>query len=97
MAVFQVGGRTRSDYITEVIRHCSVECYNPATSTWEFIKNMSRDLCRSGVEALSGKLYVIDGLSNGLETNSAECYDPVADSWTTISSMKVSRSYLGML
>ncbi len=96
MAVFQIGGEGYDCY-GRTSYHYSSECYNPASSTWVPLKNMSCGRSTSAVEVLNGKLYVIGGYSDdGIPKNSAECYDPIANKWTSISPMKLKRSNAGM-
>lgn len=83
---FEIGGFTGQFCLQ------TAEMYDPSTSKWTNIANMS--VRRSGAACIghNGLLYAMGGFDGHTRLSSCERYDPVNDVWTRILDMPHQRS-----
>lgn len=65
----------------------TVECYDPRTQKWNYVKAMNMKRSRVALVATCGKLYAIGGYDGVTNLNSVEMYDPELDTWIFVASM----------
>jgi N-acetylneuraminic acid mutarotase len=69
----------------------TVECYNPLTSLWRVLPNMSVARLACAAACADGLLYVVGGCSEAEAVASAECYDISTETWQPLPEMHVPR------
>jgi N-acetylneuraminic acid mutarotase len=94
--LYVIGGMSDEDsnQYQDVINNL-VQCYNPATDTWEELASMSIPRVGCGVCSFNGYLYVIGGFTNEI-SKTVEYYDPVNDKWHKCKDMNEKRHRPGV-
>ena len=80
---------------------CStMECYDPATNTWEVMAPSGAlpRINQCGAAVYDGKIYVIGGYGSDSVTSSAKVnrYDPATNAWEAMASMETQRRLPGV-
>ncbi|KRY82181.1 Kelch-like protein 18 [Trichinella pseudospiralis] len=88
--IFVIGGHDGIEIFN------SVECFDPNTGLWTFVRPMLTRRCRLGAAVLNGKIYVAGGCNGTHFLRSVECYDPVKDEWSFVCNMNVARSRISV-
>ena len=87
--LFVLGGRNNENgYLN------TVERYNIATDTWEYVKPMSVARAAFSACMLNGHLVVFGGRTTGKLLDSVERYNLQTNTWSSLASMKTKRGCL---
>ncbi|XP_062609562.1 alpha-scruin-like isoform X1 [Saccostrea cucullata] len=94
--IYAIGGLGRNGRILK-----SVECYNPSTNSWHFVKSLSTPRAGACASELNGKIFVAGGFGyspNGNSTilDDVECYHPCTDRWIAKGSLRYGRCHATM-
>ncbi|XP_062617601.1 beta-scruin-like [Saccostrea cucullata] len=94
--IYAIGGLGRNGRILK-----SVECYNPSTNSWHFVKSLSTARAGACAAELNGNIFVAGGFGysqNGTATifDSVECYNAFTDKWITKGSLRYGRCHATM-
>ena len=80
--LYVCGGLDTREYLR------TAECLDPASGSWESLPPMCQRRRGAAAAAISGRLYVCGGSSNGTDTlNSAERFDPLFGVWEELPPM----------
>ncbi|KAK3103013.1 hypothetical protein FSP39_015766 [Pinctada imbricata] len=96
--IYAIGGQGERKRILN-----TVECYNPATDNWFFVKSMSVSRIGACAADLDGKLYVAGGTGNTVDNmpgsilSSVECYDPHTNRWSTKHDLRFGRCHANLV
>ncbi|XP_062584277.1 kelch-like protein 8 [Saccostrea cucullata] len=94
--IYAIGGLGRNGRILK-----SVECYNPSTNSWHFVKSLSTPRTGACAAELDGEIFVAGGFGyspNGNSTilDSVECYHACTDRWVAKGSLRYGRCHATM-
>ncbi|XP_062612513.1 kelch-like protein 24 [Saccostrea cucullata] len=94
--IYAIGGLGRNKRILK-----SVECYNPSTNSWHFVKSLSTPRAGACAAELNGEIFVAGGFGYSLNGNSTildsvECYQPSTDRWIAKGSLRYGRCHATM-
>lgn len=65
----------------------TVECFDPSTNKWTYVRPLNKKRSRVAVAATYGKLFAIGGYDGVTNLKSVEMYDPESDTWTMVAPM----------
>jgi N-acetylneuraminic acid mutarotase len=74
----------------------SVECYDPATGSWEFRAPMSVPRHGHAAVLIDTLILVAGGYTESGQTGLLELYDPVRNTWKTLAPMPTARGFFGL-
>lgn len=81
--LYAIGGEKDKDKYSN-----SVEMYDPIENKWRYKSSMYRKRCAHAAFAFNGRIFVVGGIPEPLET---EIYDPTTDKWTLVISFSICR------
>ncbi|XP_061184216.1 kelch-like protein 3 [Saccostrea echinata] len=94
--IYAIGGLGRNNRILK-----SVECYNPSTNSWHFLKSLTTARAGACAAELNGNIFVAGGFGyrqdgSNIIFDSVECYHPFTNRWTAKGSLRYGRCHATM-
>ncbi|XP_048772872.1 alpha-scruin-like isoform X2 [Ostrea edulis] len=94
--IYVIGGVGRNN---RVLR--SVECYDPVTNRWQFVKSMTTARAGASAAELDGKIFVSGGFGNTLSgmppiLDSVEVFHSLKNRWTARGRLRFGRCHANM-
>ena len=87
--VYAIGGQDGNNKVLN-----TVECYNPKTDNWFFVKPMSEARLAVATGVIGDKLYTAGGYGESIEKpilDTVECFDPKKNKWKSKNKLRIPR------
>jgi N-acetylneuraminic acid mutarotase len=93
--IYAIGGQDGNNRVLN-----TVECYNPKTDNWVFIKPMTRARLAASTGVIDGKLYTAGGYGESIRRpilDTVECFNPKKNKWQFKNKLRFPRGHASIV